>query len=80
MLVLIGSPMSALMLASKVRGPILTFVTLPFYFPIIIFGIMGASKNNYNINAEFYLLLAMLSIGIVFFPLLTTKILKNNIN
>ena len=31
MLILIGSPMSALMLGSKVRGPILTFVTLPFY-------------------------------------------------
>lgn len=80
MLTLIGSPMAALMLGSKVRGPILTFITLPFYFPIIIFGVMGASTNNYNINAEFYLLLAMLSIGTVFFPLLTIKILKNNIN
>ena len=80
MLTLIGSPISALMLGSKVRGPILTFITLPFYFPIIIFGIMGASQNNYNLNAEFYLLLAMLSIGSVLFPLLTIKILKNSIN
>ena len=68
------------MLGSNVRGPILTFITLPFYFPIIIFGIMGASQSNYNFNAELYLLLAMLSIGSVLFPLLTIKILKNSIN
>ncbi len=79
-LTLIGSPLSALMLGSNVRGPILTFITLPFYFPIIIFGIMGASQSNYNFNAELYLLLAMLSIGIVIFPLLTIKILKSTIN
>ena len=80
LLTLIGSPISALMLGSRVRGPIITFITLPFYFPIIIFGIMGTSQNNYNLNAEFYLLLSMLSIVIVFFPLLTIKILKGSIN
>ena len=80
LLTLIGSPISALMLGSRVRGPIITFITLPFYFPIIIFGIMGASQNNYNLNAEFYLLLSMLSIVVVFFPLLTIKILKGSIN
>ena len=41
---------------------------------------MGASQSNYNFNAELYLLLAMLSIGIVIFPLLTIKILKSTIN
>ncbi len=75
-LTLIGSPIAALMLGSSVRGPILTFITLPFYFPIIIFGVMGTSEINSNINAEFYLLLAILSIGIILFPLLTVKILK----
>ena len=80
LLTLIGSPISALMLGSRVRGPIITFITLPFYFPIIIFGIMGASQNSYNLNAEFYLLLSMLSIVVVFFPLLTIKILKSSIN
>ena len=80
LLTLIGSPISALMLGSRVRGPIITFITLPFYFPIIIFGIMGASQNSYNLNAEFYLLLSMLSIVVVFFPLLTVKILKSSIN
>ena len=80
LLTLIGSPISALMLGSKVRGPIITFITLPFYFPIIIFGIMGTSQNSYNLNAEFYLLLSMLSIVVVFFPLLTIKILKSSIN
>lgn len=80
LLTLIGSPISALMLGSRVRGPIITFITLPFYFPIIIFGIMGTSQNNYNLNAEFYLLLSMLSIVVVFFPLLTIKILKSSIN
>ena len=80
LLTLIGSPISALMLGSRVRGPIITFITLPFYFPIIIFGIMGTSQNSYNLNAEFYLLLSMLSIVVVFFPLLTIKILKSSIN
>ena len=80
LLTLIGSPISALMLGSRVRGPIITFITLPFYFPIIIFGIMGTSQNNYNLNAEFYLLLSMLSLVVVFFPLLTVKILKSSIN
>ena len=80
LLTLIGSPISALMLGSRVRGPIITFITLPFYFPIIIFGIMGASQNSYNLNAEFYLLLSMLSLVVVFFPLLTVKILKSSIN
>ena len=80
LLTLIGSPISALMLGSRVRGPIITFITLPFYFPIIIFGVMGASQNSYNLNAEFYLLLSMLSLVVVFFPLLTIKILKSSIN
>ena len=80
LLTLIGSPISALMLGSRVRGPIITFITLPFYFPIIIFGIMGTAQNNFNLNAEFYLLLSMLSIVVVFFPLLTIKILRGSIN
>ena len=50
------------------------------YLPIIIFGVMGTNINNSNINAEFYLLLAILSIGIVFFPIITTKILKYSIS
>ena len=77
---LIGSPIAALMLGSSFRGAALTFITLPFYLPIIIFGVMGTNLNNSNINAEFYLLLAILSIGIVFFPIITTKILKYTIN
>ncbi len=77
---LIGSPIAALMLGSALRGAALTFITLPFYLPIIIFGVMGANLNNNNINAEFYLLLAILSIGVVFFPIITVKILKNAIN
>ena len=55
------------MLGSSLRGAALTFITLPFYLPIIIFGVMGTNINNSNINAEFYLLLAILSIGIIFF-------------
>jgi len=77
---LIGSPIAALMLGSSLRGAALTFITLPFYLPIIIFGVMGTNINNSNINAEFYLLLAILSIGIIFFPMITVKILKNIIN
>jgi len=77
---LIGSPIAALMLGSSLRGAALTFITLPFYLPIIIFGVMGTNINNSNINAEFYLLLAILSIGIIFFPMITVKILKNITN
>ena len=77
---LIGSPIAVLMLGSSLRGAALTFITLPFYLPIIIFGVMGTNLNNSNINAEFYLLLAILSIGIVFFPIITIKILKYTIN
>lgn len=79
-LTLIGSPIAAIMLGASLRGPMLTFITLPFYFPTIIFGIMGANRPNDNLVAEFYLLLAILSIVIVFFPLLTVKILKNITN
>ena len=79
-LTLIGSPVSALMLGSSTRGPILTFITLPFYLPIIIFGVMGSVDTNNNINAEFYLLSAILSIVVLLFPILTIKILKTVIN
>ena len=77
---LIGSPISALMLGSSVRGPVLTFITLPFYLPIIIFGVMGTNQIHSNLNAEFYLLLAILSMGIILFPLITIKILKTAIS
>ncbi|MAJ24259.1 MAG: hypothetical protein CMP36_01970 [Rickettsiales bacterium] len=77
---LIGSPIAALMLGSMVRGPILTFITLPFYLPVIIFGVLGTGNIDNSINAEFYLLLAILSLGIMLFPLLTSKILKMVIN
>ncbi len=76
-LTLIGSPISAIMLGASLRGPVLTFITLPFYFPTIIFGIIGANRNTENLAAEFYLLLSILSIVLVLFPLLTVKILKN---
>ena len=58
----------------------LTFITLPFYLPTIIFGVMGSNVTNNNINAEIYLLLAILSLGIVIFPILTIKILRTVIN
>jgi heme exporter protein B len=76
---LIGSPIAALMLGSSLGSPFLTFITLPFYLPVIIFGVLGTNQIN-NINAEFYLLSAILSIVIIFFPMITVKILKNVIN
>ena len=79
-LTLIGSPISAIMLGISARGPMLTFITLPFYLPTIIFGVMGSNVTNNNINAEIYLLLAILSLGIVIFPILTIKILRTVIN
>jgi ABC-type transport system involved in cytochrome c biogenesis permease component len=67
------------MLGSSLGSPFLTFITLPFYLPVIIFGVLGTNQIN-NINAEFYLLSAILSIVIIFFPMITVKILKNVIN
>ena len=74
---LIGSPISALMLGSSARGAMLAFITLPFYLPIIIFGVLGTNVLQNNINAEIYLLSAILCLGILIFPLLTIKILRN---
>ena len=79
-LTLVGSPIAALLLGSTLRGAALTFITLPFYLPVIIFGVLGTNQINNNIHAEFYLLSAILSIGIVLFPFITVKILKTVIN
>ena len=72
----IGSPISALTLGSKVRGPLLAFLTLPFYLPVIIFGILSTNYINNSGNAEFYLLSSLLSLSIVALPLITVKILQ----
>ena len=76
LLTLIGLPISALTLGVQTRGPILAFVTLPFYLPVIIFGVISASRDYSQEYAEFYLMAAMLSLSILFLPLLTVKIIK----
>ncbi len=72
----IGSPISALTLGAKLRGPLLAFLTLPFYLPVIIFGILSTGYINSNSNAEFYLLSSLLSLSIVLLPIITVKILQ----
>jgi len=72
----IGSPIAALTLGSKARSPLLAFLTLPFYLPIIIFGILSSSLLNGGGNAEFYLLSSLLSLSIILMPFITVKILE----
>ena len=69
----------ALTLGAKIRGPLLAFLTLPFFLPVIIFGILSIGNVNNDGNAEFYLLSSMLSLSIVSLPFITVKILQFNL-
>ena len=72
---LIGSPLAALGLGTQLKGPLLVFLAIPFYLPVIIFGVLSNIGGN-NSNSEFYLLLFLLSLGMFFLPLITMKILS----
>tara|TARA_Y100001954_G_C15556190_1_gene476320 strand:+ start:180 stop:629 length:450 start_codon:yes stop_codon:yes gene_type:complete len=72
---LIGSSFAALSLGTALKGPMLVFLSMPFYLPVIIFGVLSNISVN-NSHAEFYLLSFLLSLGIFFLPLLTIKILR----
>ncbi len=76
---LIGMPISALTLGLTARGPILVFLTIPFYLPIIIFGVLSVSSLKTGSFSEYYLLSAILSIGIIILPYITIKILKESL-
>jgi len=76
---LIGMPISALTLGSAARGPILVFLTIPFFLPIIIFGVLSVNSFSSGSFSEYYLLCAILSIGIIFLPYITIKILKESL-
>lgn len=76
LLTLIGAPIAALTLGHNLRGPILAFLTIPFYFPVLIFGISSTKTINIQSNAEFFLLAAFLSLGIIVLPHITVKILR----
>lgn len=75
LLTLIGSPIAALTLGHSLRGPFLAFLTIPFYFPVLIFGVLSTKVINVQSNAEFYLLAAFLSLGLLILPIITVKIL-----
>ncbi len=76
---LIGMPISALTLGASARGPILVFLAIPFYLPIIIFGVLSVNSFKTGSYSEYYLLCAILSIGIIFLPYITIKILKESL-
>ena len=73
---LVGMPIAALTLGATARGPLLIFLTIPFFFPIIIFGVLGVNSFNKGFYSEYYLLCAILSISIVILPYITIKILQ----
>ena len=76
---LIGMPIAALTLGASTRGPLLIFLSIPFFLPIIIFGVLSVSSYNLGSYSEYYLLCAILSICIVFLPYITIKILKESL-
>ncbi len=76
---LIGMPIAALTLGASTRGPLLIFLSIPFFLPIIIFGVLAVSSFNYGSYSEYYLLCAILSIGIIILPYITIKILKESL-
>ena len=76
---LIGMPISALTLGLKGRAPMLIFLTIPFYLPVIIFGVLSINSFKNQSFSEYYLLSAILSIGIIILPYITIKILKESL-
>ena len=76
---LLGIPFSALTLGSNARAPMLIFLTIPFYLPVIIFGVLSASSFKNESFSEYYFMSAILSIGIIFLPYITIKILKESL-
>ena len=76
---LIGMPIAALTLGASSRGPLLIFLSIPFFLPIIIFGVLSVRSFSSGSYSEYYLLCAILSISIVFLPYITIKILKESL-
>ena len=76
---LLGIPFSALTLGATARAPMLIFLTIPFYLPVIIFGVLSASSFKNGSFSEYYFMCAILSIGIIFLPYITIKILKESL-
>ena len=76
---LIGMPIAALTLGASTRGPLLIFLSIPFFLPIIIFGVLSVSSYKTGSHSEYYLLCAILSISVVFLPYITIKILNESL-
>ena len=76
---LLGMPFSAMTLCASARAPTLIFLTIPFYLPVIIFGVLSVNSFKNDSFSEYYLLSAILCIGIIFLPYITIKILKENL-
>ena len=76
---LIGMPIAAITLGASSRGALLIFLSIPFFLPIIIFGVLSVNSFNSGSYSEYYLLCAILSIGLVFLPYITIKILKESL-
>ena len=76
---LIGMPIAALTLGASTRGPLLIFLSIPFFLPIIIFGVLSVGSFNSGTYSEYYLLCAILSISIVILPYITIKILQESL-
>ena len=72
-------PFSAITLSASARAPTLIFLTIPFYLPVIIFGVLSVNSFKNGSFSEYYLLSAILSIGIIILPYITIKILKESL-
>ena len=56
---LIGMPIAALTLGASSRGPLLIFLSIPFFLPIIIFGVLSVRSFSSGSYSEYYLLSAI---------------------
>ena len=76
---LIGMPIAALTLGTTARGPTLIFLSIPFFLPTIIFGVLSVNSFDSGTYSEYYLLCAILSISIVFLPYITIRIIEESL-
>ena len=77
---LIGMPIAAITLGASSRGALLFFLSIPFFLPIIIFGVLSVNSFNSGSYSEYYLLCAILKYWFGnFLPYITIKIFEREL-
>ena len=76
---LLGIPFSALTLGATARAPMLIFLTIPFYLPVIIFGVLSASSFSNGSFSEYYFMNRYLKYWNYIFTLYNYKDIKRKL-